>query len=144
MTSGRDQAFSPSVRRIWGLREFWLLTWTPVAVSSAKENTRLNGLEDVITVKESDLLSVLTDSSVQSDLGVRLPVQVVVANILAEVILLFVDDVYQALQPGGAYIASGIYKNKEEIVEKALIASGFEIADICREDDWVAFVARKN
>ena len=71
------------------------------------------------------------------------PVQVVVANILAEVILLFVDDVYQALQPGGAYIASGIYKNKEEIVEKALIASGFEIADICREDDWVAFVARK-
>ena len=26
---------------------------------------------------------------------------------------------------------------------EALIASGFEIADICREDDWVAFVARK-
>ena len=108
------------------------------------ENTRLNGLEDRITVKESDLLSVITNQSGPSDLGVTLPVQVVVANILAEVILLFVDDVYQALQPGGAYIASGIYKNKEEIVEKALIASGFEIADICREDDWVAFVARKN
>lgn len=127
-----------------GASRILALDLDPVAVSSATENTRLNGLEDRITVKESDLLSVLTDTSDDSDLGVTLPVQIVVANILAEVILLFVDDVYQALQPGGAYIASGIYKNKEEIVEKALIASGFEIADICREDDWVAFVARKN
>lgn len=114
----------------------------PVAVSSAIENSRLNDMEDRIVVKESDLLSVLKGGN-EKNLGVKLPVQVVVANILAEVILLFVDDVYAALKPGGVYIASGIYKNKIDIVEQALISSGFEIADVCREDDWVAFVARK-
>ncbi|MEK3731200.1 MULTISPECIES: 50S ribosomal protein L11 methyltransferase [Paenibacillus] len=127
-----------------GASRILALDLDPVAVSSAKENTRLNGLEDRITIVESDLLSVLTDREHKAELGVTLPVQIVVANILAEVILLFVDDVYQALQPGGIYIASGIYKNKEEMVDQALKASGFEIADIRREDDWVAFVARKS
>lgn len=114
----------------------------PVAVSSALENTRLNGLEDRITVVESDLLSVLKQEAGE-ELRVTLPVRVVVANILAEIILLFIDDVYQALQPGGYYIASGIYKNKEQAVEEALLAAGFEITETAREEDWVAFVARK-
>lgn len=114
----------------------------PVAVSSALENTRLNGLEDHITVVESDLLSILKQEAGE-ELRVTLPVRVVVANILAEIILLFIDDVYQALQPGGYYIASGIYKNKEQAVEEALLAAGFEITETAREEDWVAFVARK-
>ena len=114
----------------------------PVAVSSAKENAKLNKLESQIQVVESDLLSVLKQDKTIS-LNVTLPVRVVVANILAEIILLFIDDVYQALQPGGFYIASGIYKNKEQVVEQALLAAGFEIAETAREEDWVAFVARK-
>ncbi|MNE13437.1 Ribosomal protein L11 methyltransferase [compost metagenome] len=114
----------------------------PVAVSSAKENTKLNRLEDRIEVVESDLLSVLKNNEASS-VNVTLPVRVVVANILAEIILLFIEDVYKALQPGGYYIASGIYKNKEQAVEEALLAAGFEIADTAREEDWVAFVARK-
>ncbi|RRJ66730.1 50S ribosomal protein L11 methyltransferase [Paenibacillus oralis] len=114
----------------------------PVAVSSASENTKLNGLEDKIQVVESDLLSVLKGGG-SGKLQVSLPVRVVVANILAEIILLFIDDVFQALQPGGYYIASGIYKNKEQAVEEALLAAGFEIEQTAREEDWVAFVARK-
>lgn len=114
----------------------------PVAVSSAKENTKLNRLEERIEVVESDLLSVLKNNG-DSNVSVTLPVRVVVANILAEIILLFIEDVYQALQPGGYYIASGIYKNKEQAVEEALLAAGFEIVNTAREEDWVAFVARK-
>ncbi|MNO69075.1 Ribosomal protein L11 methyltransferase [compost metagenome] len=114
----------------------------PVAVSSAKENTKLNRLEERIEVVESDLLSVLKNNG-DSNVSVTLPVRVVVANILAEIILLFIEDVYQALQSGGYYIASGIYKNKEQAVEEALLAAGFEIVNTAREEDWVAFVARK-
>ncbi|MBA9085164.1 ribosomal protein L11 methyltransferase [Fontibacillus solani] len=114
----------------------------PVAVSSAKENTKLNRLEDRIEVVESDLLSVLKNNG-DSSVSVTLPIRVVVANILAEIILLFIEDVYQALQAGGYYIASGIYKNKEQAVEEALLAAGFEIVNTAREEDWVAFVARK-
>ena len=95
-----------------------------------------------IQVMESDLLSVLKQDKTIS-LNVTLPVRVVVANILAEIILLFLDDAYQALQPGGYYIASGIYKNKEQVVKQALLTAGFEITETAREEDWVAFVARK-
>ncbi|OBA06454.1 ribosomal protein L11 methyltransferase [Paenibacillus polymyxa] len=124
-----------------GAKHVLALDLDPVAVSSAHENTRLNGLEERITIKESDLLSVLNASD--PTLGIQLPVKLVVANILAEIILLFIDDVYNALQPGGIYIASGIWKNKEEAVETALKAAGFEIAEIHRDEDWLAFVARK-
>ncbi|SDT36020.1 [LSU ribosomal protein L11P]-lysine N-methyltransferase [Paenibacillaceae bacterium GAS479] len=140
----------------------------PVAVSSALENARLNGLEDQIQVLQSDLLGVLKISSgeasnwsdnsnpiearvradlaaraVNEPLGVSVPCDVIVANILAEIILLFLDDVYAALKPGGMYVASGIYENKEEVVASALLASGFEIVDRVREDKWIAFVAAK-
>lgn len=124
-----------------GAKHVLALDLDPVAVSSARENTRLNELEERITIKESDLLSVLNASD--PTLGIQLPVKLVVANILAEIILLFIDDVYKALEPGGTYIASGIWKNKEEVVETALKAAGFEIAEIRRDEDWLAFVARK-
>lgn len=114
----------------------------PVAVTIAGENLTLNNLQEKITVVESDLLSVIT-KGVGPELGVTVPVRVVVANILAEVILLFPDDVYQALQPGGYFIASGIYKNKEQVVREGLLAAGFEIEETAREEDWIAFVARK-
>ena len=50
-----------------GASRILALDLDPVAVSSAMENTRLNGLEDRITVKESDLLSVITNQSGPSD-----------------------------------------------------------------------------
>lgn len=124
-----------------GAKHVLALDLDPVAVSSAKDNAHLNGLDDRITVKESDLLSVL--GSEDPTLGVKLPVKVIVANILAEIIMLFVDDVYNALEPGGVYIASGIWKNKEQLVHDGLIAAGFEISAVHRDEDWLAYVARK-
>jgi ribosomal protein L11 methyltransferase len=117
----------------------------PVAVSSAAENIKLNGLQNEIEVRHSDLLGVLNerDTTSRSLIAVKPPVDIVVANILAEIILLFTSDVMQVLKPGGIYIASGIYKNKEEGVEAGLLAAGFEIVDRVRQDDWVAFVAGK-
>jgi ribosomal protein L11 methyltransferase len=117
----------------------------PVAVNSARENVTLNKLDDKIMIAESDLLGILRDDSLSANgqLGLQLPVELVVANILAEVILLFVSDVYEALLPGGVYIASGIFKNKEEAVSQGLLAAGFTIESIERDQDWVAFVAKK-
>lgn len=115
----------------------------PVAVKSAEENTAFNGMEDRITVKESDLLSVFKHQEEGVNLGVSVPVRMVVANILAEVILLLIDDVYQVLEPDGIFITSGIYKNKEHVVQDALVQANFEIIDVNREEEWIAFVARK-
>ncbi|MDT0124083.1 50S ribosomal protein L11 methyltransferase [Paenibacillus sp. RRE4] len=124
-----------------GAKHVLALDLDPVAVTSAMENVELNKMQQQITVKESDLLSVL--GSQDPALGVKLPVQIIVANILAEIILLFVDDVYNALESGGIYIVSGIWKNKEQVVHDALVASGFEVRAIEREEDWLAFEARK-
>ncbi|WP_438446204.1 50S ribosomal protein L11 methyltransferase [Gorillibacterium sp. sgz5001074] len=128
-----------------GAKHVLALDLDPVAVSSATENTRLNGLEEQITVVLSDLLQAIRTQEKEGAVihGVTLPVRVVVANILAEIILLFVDDVYQALQSGGVYIASGIIKQKQDVVEEALVKAGFAIEQRYEETDWVALVARK-
>lgn len=130
-----------------GAKSVLALDLDPVAVSSATENVRLNGLSDQVEVKLSDLLGVLRENQNEANqdeqLRVTVPVDLVVANILAEIILLFIDDVYAALKPGGTYIASGIYKNKETDVEHGLITSGFHIIEKRRDEDWIAFVAKK-
>ncbi len=127
-----------------GAKHVLALDLDPVSVSSAKENTRLNALQDSITIQLSDLLGVLqSDEANRSGLGVEIPVQAVVANILAEIILLFLDDVYNVLQSGGHYIASGIIKSKEEDVAQGLTNAGFTITDRRYEGEWVVFVARK-
>ena len=129
-----------------GARRVLALDLDPIAVSSASENSRLNNLQDDIQVHLSDLLGVLKsqeDGGASAPLNVTVPVDLVVANILAEIILLFIDDVYAALKPGGTYIASGIFKNKEDAVEAGLEAAGFAILDRQRDQDWIAFVAKK-
>ncbi|GKS10190.1 50S ribosomal protein L11 methyltransferase [Paenibacillus chitinolyticus] len=128
-----------------GARRVLAVDLDPVAVSSASENSKLNGLEDQIHVKLSDLLGVFKESEAGGgeDLGVKLPVQVVVANILAEIILLFLDDVYKVLAPGGCYVVSGVILSKQKDVENGLLAAGFEVEDVRRDGEWVVLIARK-
>jgi ribosomal protein L11 methyltransferase len=124
-----------------GAKHVLALDLDPVAVTVANENAALNGLEKKITVRKSDLLKVmeLEDNS----LGITLPVQIVVANILAEVILLFCKDVYNILRTGGTYIASGIIRSKEALVEEAMTTAGLTVIEKFYDQNWVAIVARK-
>ncbi|RKP55200.1 50S ribosomal protein L11 methyltransferase [Cohnella endophytica] len=126
-----------------GASKVLALDLDPVAVKCAEENIALNGYQEEVEVKLSDLLGILHEGDNRSENGVNPPVDIVVANILAEIILLFIGDVMEVLKPGGIYITSGIYKNKEMIVEAGLLAAGFEIVDVLRQEEWVAFVAGK-
>jgi ribosomal protein L11 methyltransferase len=126
-----------------GASKVLALDLDPVAVTCARENIVQNGLEDVIESRLSDLLGVLHKGEKDAEMGVHPPVDIVVANILAEIILLFLSDVMEVLKPGGIYITSGIYKNKEMLVEAGLLAAGFEIIDVLRQEEWIAFVAGK-
>jgi ribosomal protein L11 methyltransferase len=131
-----------------GAKHVLALDLDPVAVSSAGENSRLNDLQSQITVKHSDLLQVLRESAEsgsgkQPVLGVQIPVQVVVANILAEIILMFVKDVYDVLAAGGTYVVSGVIGSKRVDVEKGLEAVGFTVTEVHEDQDWVVLIARK-
>lgn len=126
-----------------GARQVLAVDLDPVAVSSATENTRLNGLEDRIQVMQSDLLGVMKASESGDGINVNVPVKIVVANILAEIILLFLQDVHDVLQTGGLYVISGIITAKEQAIDEALTALNFEILEKSYDGEWVVFVARK-
>jgi len=62
----------------------------------------------------------------------------VAANILAETIMVLLDSVKSVLKKKSVFICSGIIeKNKNKVVEK-MVASGFEIADMLKQEEWVS------
>lgn len=103
-----------------------------IAVKAAGLNVKLNKVQDHVHVFHGNLLEAIND-----------PADVVVANILAEIIMSFTDDAYQAVKPGGIYITSGIIAQKKNDVKQALEASGFVIEDIMMMEDWVTIISKK-
>lgn len=104
-----------------------------VAVQSAKQNVELNNVQDKVSVSQGNLLD-----------GVNEQADIVVANILAEVIMRFTDDVAKVVKPGGFFIASGIIQTKKQDVKEAIIASGFTVEETILMEDWVAIIAKRN
>ncbi|MCK1991564.1 50S ribosomal protein L11 methyltransferase [Peribacillus muralis] len=104
-----------------------------VAVQSATQNVELNNVQDRVSVSQGNLLD-----------GVDEQADVVVANILAEVIMRFTDDVAKVVKPGGYFIASGIIQPKKQDVKDAIEASGFTIEETVLMEDWVAIIAKRN
>jgi ribosomal protein L11 methyltransferase len=104
-----------------------------VAVTQARLNIKLNKVHEKVTISQNNLLDGVEENSAD----------VVVANILAEVILRFTDDVARVVKPGGSFIASGIIKQKKDQVKEGLTASGFEIVETILMEDWVAIIAKR-
>ena len=103
----------------------------PVAVESAEMNVRLNKTDDIVNVGQNSLLE-----------GIEGPVDLIVANLLAEIILLFPEDAARVVKPGGLFITSGIIGAKEKVISEALETAGFSIEEVLRMEDWVAIIAR--
>lgn len=106
----------------------------PVAVSSTKRNRDLNGFTKQIIVQKNDLLK-----------GVQFaePVDVIVANILAHIILNLIVDANRVLKTNGYFIVSGIIQKEAETVKKRLKEHGFAIVETLREGHWTTMIAQK-
>lgn len=104
-----------------------------VAVTQARLNIKLNKVHNKVMVSQNNLLDGVEENSAD----------VIVANILAEVILRFTDDVARVVKTGGSFIASGIIQQKKDQVKQALIDSGFEITETILMEDWVAIIAKR-
>lgn len=103
-----------------------------VACHVSEENVQLNSGTERIEIKQNNLLQ-----------GIDLKVDLIVANILADVIISFVHEANKCLRIGGLFITSGIIVQKQEEVSKALITGGFTISKRLTQENWVVFVARK-
>ena len=104
----------------------------PLAVRTAQENVDKNGLGERVTVRLGDLLE-----------GAIGPYEFAVANILADVIIMLSDPLRQALKAGGIFVCSGIIRDREEDVRRALLQNNYEIIDTRHRGEWVAFAARR-
>lgn len=103
-----------------------------VAVDSARLNCKINKVQNIVNVSQKNLLD-----------GVEGPVDLIVSNILAEIIVRFIDKAYEVLKQDGTFITSGIIQNKKNEVKDALQNAGFVIEETMVMEDWVAFIAKK-
>ena len=103
-----------------------------LAVDVSRENFALNNLENRIVVEEASLLTKETKKY-----------NVIVANILAHIIELMLDDAYNLLEDGGYYITSGIIKDKKDELLEKMLERGFKIVEETSDNEWYSFVVTK-
>ena len=115
-----------------GGRDVKAIDIDPVAVRVAKENVALNGLEGRIRVEQGDLIE-----HVEEACGLC------VANIIADVICQLCLPLRGHITENGLFICSGIIREREESVRRALEGAGYAILDTLRRGEWVAMVARR-
>lgn len=103
----------------------------PVAVEIAQENIELNNIGDVAKAQYGDLTK-----------GIDFKADVIVANLMADLVMMLSADVAKHLLPGGIYISSGILTEKEVLVADTMRSLGFKIMEVKEDGMWCAIVAK--
>ena len=103
-----------------------------LAVDVSRENFTLNNLENRIEVEEASLLTKETKKY-----------DVIVANILAHIIELMLEDAYKLLEDGGYFITSGIIKDKKDELLEKMLKQGFKLVEETSDNEWYSFVVTK-
>ena len=122
-----------------GAKSAFCLDIDPYAVEATIENAALNNIEE--TRIKAKHLNILEDTeNVRNEL--KEPVDIAVANILADVIIPLSDCIANFIKPGGLFISSGILAEKADLVEEALLKNNFEIIEKNTLGEWVSFVCK--
>ena len=101
-----------------------------LAVKTAKENGKMNGLD------EPELKFVCGDLADK----VTKQYDVVVANIVADIIILFSTQVRAFMKQGAKFIASGIIDTRADEVVNALQSAGLKLVERIEHGGWVCLV----
>lgn len=117
---------------LYGAKDIYAYDLDEVAVRSAQENVDLNANTENIHVSANDLL-----------VGVEQEADVIVANILADIIVLMIEDAWRLLKPDGTLIVSGIIEDKKDMVLEEMYTQGFEVDRIFQQKDWFAIILKK-
>lgn len=104
-----------------------------MAVAVAKENLALNPVAADIPVVASDLLADVTVA----------PVDLIVANILADVITRLIPQTIPLLKPNGYFLVSGIYDAIAPEIEQQLVAHGYHVVQKAQMGEWHSYIAKR-
>ncbi|KRK89089.1 50S ribosomal protein L11 methyltransferase [Lentilactobacillus sunkii] len=118
--------------KLMGAGEISAFDVDDIAVRSAEKNIQLNPAAKNIHVSANDLLK-----------GIHQQVDIVVANILAEIIIPLVPQAWDNLKPDGYFLTSGIIKDKFDVVRSAMVDQGFQIVETLKMKDWYGIIAQK-
>lgn len=106
----------------------------PLAVKKARENAELNGFDETrYTAIEGDLADKVTGKY-----------NVVAANIVADVIILFCSQVKEFMSDDAVFITSGIIDTREPDVLEAFKKYGFSIVERRERGGWLCFALKKS
>lgn len=103
------------------------------AVRVTKENVLNNNLDNIISVYHGDLLDNIMDKG-----------DIIVANIMADAILMIMDNIKLKLKANGIFICSGIIQDRMNEIIIKLEKTGFDIIEISKKSEWVAITAKLN
>lgn len=110
----------------------------PVAVRVTQENCQLNQVENIVEVKQNNLLK-----NWQQEWTLHLP-NLIVSNILVDVLLFILEDAYRILAEDGFLLLSGIINTRLPEMQAALVKEGFQVVRKLQESDWVALEVCKS
>lgn len=112
----------------------------PCAIDATHENMKENNIP--ADRYEVMIGNIIDDKSVQDHVGYG-KYDIVVANILADVLVMLTPVIVNQMKPGGIYITSGIIDDKEEVVKQAVTDAGLQLIDVTYQGEWVCVTARK-
>jgi ribosomal protein L11 methyltransferase len=98
----------------------------PIAIEATRANARRNSVARRVTAR----LGTLPAGEGPADL--------VIANLIASLLIRLAGDIAGACRPGGRFLVSGIFRDREAAVRRALAAHGLTTTDRWAEEDWVA------
>ncbi|WP_297881188.1 50S ribosomal protein L11 methyltransferase [uncultured Campylobacter sp.] len=104
------------------------------AVSATQQNAEKNGVH----IDKIWLGSVLSLGEQSSSESAQLQFDLVVANIIADVILILSADLKKALKPGGRLVLSGILEKYKDRIEQAF--SDLNFMQMKKQNEWLSFV----
>ena len=104
------------------------------AVSATQQNAEKNGVH----IDKIWLGSVLSLGEQSSSESAQLQFDLVVANIIADVILILSADLKKALKPGGKLVLSGILEKYKDRIEQAF--SDLNFVQMKKQNEWLSFV----
>lgn len=101
-----------------------------IAVESAKRNVKLNKIDNV-EILYGNLMEVVKGKA-----------DIVVANIMADIVMLLGEQVRAFMKDEGIFVSSGILVIRAEEVKTKLEECGFDIIDIIIDGEWCSIIAK--
>lgn len=114
--------------RLLGARRIIAIDNDPIAIRVAKENARLNGI-DQVTFRLADV----------RNWKFQRTIDIIVANLFSELLI----EILPKLSAARSLILSGFLRNQERDVRCALTRHKIDIVAVRRRGKWVAILARR-